>query len=156
MAASQELATCQAWAPAQLRTQPCSVTVGELLCLSASVAAAMTGGGDHSQTLLTVVTQRVALPPVPGYLPETQLEKRAVHVGETCKTSSRSSLEVEPLGNGAMGVADQAMATLEIASEITGVIKYDLKCLGDCARRCRGSSHSAPPYRNRTEVQLTS
>lgn len=56
-------------------------------------------------------------------------------MGETCKTSSRSSVEVEPLGNGAMGVADQAMAmSLEIASEITRVIKYDLKCLGDCAR----------------------
>lgn len=35
-----------------------------------------------------------------------------------------------------MGVADQAPATqsLEIASEITGVIKYSLKSLGDHAR----------------------
>lgn len=45
-------------------------------------------------------------------------------------------MEVEPLGNGAMGVADQALATqsLEIASEIAGVIKYGLKSLGDDAR----------------------
>lgn len=45
-------------------------------------------------------------------------------------------MEVEPLGNGALGVADQVLATqsLEIASEIAGVIKYGLKSLGDGAR----------------------
>lgn len=39
---------------------------------------------------------------------ETHLKKSHVHVGETCKTSSRSSVEVDPLGKGAMGVTDQA------------------------------------------------
>lgn len=34
VAEGQELATCQAWVPAQLWTQLCSVYVGELLCLS--------------------------------------------------------------------------------------------------------------------------
>lgn len=80
--------------------------------------------------------QQVALSSSLPETKETHFEKRAVHVGKTCKTSSWSSVEVEPLGNGAMGVADQALATqsLEIASEITGVIKYGLKSLGDRAR----------------------
>lgn len=67
------------------------------------------GNGDHSHALLTAsgtLSQLTWL--TASETKETHLKKSHVHAGETCKTSSRSSVEVDPLGKGAMGVTDQA------------------------------------------------